>query len=141
MLMDRWRGEDQEPWAVGITFGCARDFFFDPTPKTDDDVASQGKLDFLNTAMHEMGHVLGFGSSNTYELLRSEDDSEFLGPIATGLYGGPVPLAPGGGHFQDDLLWDGDVVLMDPDSANGERTYPTALDLAVLEDIGYEIAQ
>jgi hypothetical protein len=38
-------------------------------------------------------------------------------------------------------LFDGQRVLMDPATGPGERDFPTRLDLALLEDIGYEILE
>lgn len=44
------------------------------------------------------------------------------------------------GHVQTRLLFEDQRVLMDPSRAPGERDAPTPLDLALLADIGYEIA-
>jgi hypothetical protein len=87
--------------------------------------------------MHEIGHALGFGSSAAFEAL--VQDGAFVGPRAMELFGGPVPLSEDEAHFAADTSIGGRVPTMELGSRVGERKLPTALDLAVLEDIGYEI--
>ncbi|MEO1009308.1 MAG: hypothetical protein AAFX79_12155 [Planctomycetota bacterium] len=54
--------------------------------------------------------------------------------------GRAVDLAPGDlSHWRDDLVDNGQRVLMAPTISNGERRLPTPLDLAALNDIGWEI--
>lgn len=137
-LSERWSGVDQEPWAVGIAFACNEDFFFDPTPDTSDDVPA-GSVDFITVAAHELGHALGIGPSQTFIALKSADETQFLGMSASDFYGGPVPLDPDAYHLSSDLMVDGEPVLMDISFARGRRTFPTELDFAVLEDLGYEV--
>lgn len=137
-LQTRWAGSDQEPWAVGIAFACNAPFFFDATPDTDDDVPA-GAVDFVTVASHELGHALGIGSSETYLALQSDDGSEFLGKEAMHVTAGPVPLDADGNHLSSSLRIDGAPVLMDVSTTVGRRTWPTRLEYAILEDIGYEI--
>ena len=95
-----------------------------------------GKQDFISTAVHEIGHVLGIGTAAIYNIQRDGDG--FAGPNARAVNdGAPVPLEPDG-HVQDGLR--GNTVLMDPTNRQGQRKTPTEIDLAMLADIGYEIA-
>ncbi len=138
-LSARVSGTDYEPWAGSISFNPTYDFFFDPTPETGDDVPFE-QYDFISNALHELGHVLGFMASHpAFE--SSLEGGFFVGPVAQDAYGGPVPLTEGLGHFPNGTtLDDGVEALMDEAQANGTRVLPTRLDLAVLADIGYEIA-
>jgi hypothetical protein len=131
-------GADFEPWAGSISFNPTSDFFYDPTPETADDIPPE-QYDFITNALHELGHVLGFGTGIVaFDAL--VDGTSFIGPAAQELYGGPVPLLEDSGHFADGILFDGLEPLMDPGQFNGVRVEPTALDLAAFEDLGYETA-
>lgn len=137
-LRERFIGSDHEPWAVAVTFNCNVPFYFDQSPETVDDLPGDAP-DFLSTALHEIGHALGLGISITFDNLRSGD--EFLGENAMDLFGGPVPMVPGSGHVVEGTLIDGGRVLMDLSRERGTRDLPSALDLAMLADIGYEVAE
>ncbi|WP_434051872.1 MAG: hypothetical protein RDA78_21780 [Roseibium sp.] len=95
-----------------------------------------GFADAYSTIVHEIGHILGIGASPTFDALIV--GTGFTGPNARGANGGvPVPLEPDGNHVREGFA--GDSVVMDPILALGTRTVPTAIDLALLVDIGYEI--
>jgi hypothetical protein len=138
-LAARRDGADFEPWAGSISFKASSNFFFDQTPATSDDIPAQSS-DFITTAAHELGHVLGF-SSGCAALQALTSGSTFIGPTAQAVYGGPVPLVSDLGHFQEGLKSDGTETLMDPGMATGTRIAPTHLDRAVFIDIGYDIAK
>jgi len=131
---DNFRGTgpvtDFEPWAGSVSFDPSADWNFDiagPAP---------GKPDFLSTAVHEIGHVLGFGTSAIFDQIGA---GGFDGPNALAVNGGaPIPLEPDLGHVVDGFA--GDSVLMDPVGTFGVRKTPTDIDKALLADIGYEIA-
>jgi hypothetical protein len=135
-LVVRRDGPDFEPWAGSITFKASSNFFFDPTPETSDDIPAEA-YDFTSNAAHELGHVLGFGTSMAFDALVS--GTTFTGPIAVMLYGEPVPLETDAGHFLNHVLFEGEETLMDPGQYNGVRLVPTRLDLAVMSDMGFEI--
>jgi hypothetical protein len=138
-LATRRDGSNFEPWAGSISFKASSNFFFDQTPATADDIPDQAS-DFITTAAHELGHVLGF-SSGCAALLALTSGSTFIGPTAQAVYGSPVPLVTDLGHFQEGLKSDGTETLMDPGMAAGTRIAPTRLDRAVFIDIGYDIAK
>jgi len=121
---------DFEPWAGTITFDPDIDWNFDiagPVP---------GKSDFISTATHEIGHILGVGTAPIFDQIGF--GAAFDGPNALAVNGGnPIPLTPDLGHVVDGFA--GGTVLMDPTSTVGARKTPTQVDLALLADIGFEI--
>jgi len=135
-LRERYEGSDFEPWTGWIAFNCDEAWFFDMTPETDTDIPGSDN-DFFSTAMHEIGHVLGFGTADAYFALVPDGDS-FMGVEAVRVYGGPVPLTPDNVHFQSSVRSDGLPTLMDPSRTVGTRTPPTSVDRAVMFDLGYE---
>lgn len=98
-----------------------------------------GQLDFFTTAQHEIAHLLGFiTGANAYSTKIS--GATFTGAHAAALFGGPVPLSPDLGHFQEGLTFDGSELLMDPTFTSGLRAIAGELEFAVLSDIGYDVS-
>lgn len=64
-LRTRYEGLEFQPWTGWISFDCGENWFFDPTPATVTDLPAN-RPDFLSTANHELGHVLGFGTAMAY---------------------------------------------------------------------------
>jgi len=136
IFSNRLQGSNFEPWVGGITFDPEANWFFDPTPDTDDDIPS-GQSDFITTALHEIGHILGFGIADISQEIGA--GAAFDGFNALAVNGGdPIPLESDLAHVQDGFL--NNTVLMDPTSTTGTRKLPTQVDLALLADIGYEIS-
>jgi hypothetical protein len=104
------------------------------------DAAIGDANDFYAVALHEMTHVLGFGTSDSWNSRVS--GSAFTGPAATGEYdgSGSPPLSPDHSHWQSGTSDGGKETAMDPDLTTGERKLLTALDLAAMDDVGYDIA-
>jgi len=121
---------DFEPFAGSITFNPQANWSFDL------DAPIPGRNDFLSTAVHEIGHVLGISTATIFDVQRVAGG--FGGVNARAVNGGdPVPLTLDG-HVADGFR--GDTVLMDPTNRTGTRKAPTDIDLALLADIGFEIA-
>lgn len=137
-LAERYDGADFEPWTGWITFDVSERWFTDETLAGDGDLPAD-HTDLYTNALHEMGHVLGVGTAPAFRALT--DGGAFTGASATAVYGGPVPLAADDVHFTNDVVVDGERVLMDLSDPLGERFVPTRLDLAVLEDLGYELVE
>ncbi len=142
---NRIHGSNFEPWMGAISFnnnpaftdGTAAPWFFDPTPETGNDIPT-GYTDFLSTALHEIAHVLGFGSAPIFQ--QRVVNGGFTGPNAIAANGGaPVPLDASLGHIQDGFLVDGQPTLMGGTTTYQRQTI-TRLDAAILADIGYQIA-
>ncbi|NET49087.1 MAG: hypothetical protein F6K09_10260, partial [Merismopedia sp. SIO2A8] len=92
----------------------------------------------LDTALHEIGHVLGFGTAPAFERLVS--NNAFGGTTARAVNNNsPIPLvSAANGHVADNFaLADGLIPLLI--QAEGASGLPTAADLAILVDIGYTI--
>jgi hypothetical protein len=134
-LQLRYEGADFQPWTGWISFDCDEAWYFD------DDVSTAGDLpgsdrDFWTVAMHELEHVLGFGTAIAHFDLVS--GGSFTGPAAVAEHGGPVPMTGTGTHFADGVTSDGVAPLMDQSRPNGVRFAPTSLDVAALADLGYQ---
>ncbi|HET6248559.1 MAG TPA: pre-peptidase C-terminal domain-containing protein [Tepidisphaeraceae bacterium] len=124
------------PWGGSISFS--------DTANWNISTALPGKTqdDFLSVATHEISHVLGFGTSNSWANFISGNN--FIGPHAEALNGHkPVPLAPGLQHWANDFESTVNGVTqyceMDPYLITGTRRAFTALDYAGLEDVGWTL--
>jgi len=134
LLRSRYEGMDFQPWTGWISFDCGEDWFFDPTPATVTDLPAN-RPDFLSTANHELGHVLGFGTAMAY--FAHVSNTTFVGTKTVATYGGPVPLIASNTHFASGLSSGGREPLLDPSRPGGVRSTATPIDVAVLEDLGY----
>jgi hypothetical protein len=135
-LSQRYTGNPYQPWVATIAVDKEESFFFDSTMDTADDIPLTQE-DFYSTVLHEMGHVLGIGQCSAYLALVSNDT--FTGAKAVGVYGAPIPLASDGRHVSKTVIVDGRRVVMDESDAPGQRSLITRLDLAMIEDLGYQI--
>lgn len=136
-LERRWYGQDYEPWTSSIAFGCDAPFFWDESLDSVDDIPND-QQDFSSTALHELGHVLGVGTSDAYRAHITSDGDEFLGPRTVEVFGGPLPLEPDA-HVASRISFENTRVLMDDTLSARTRVLPSRLDMALLEDIGYRV--
>lgn len=105
-----------------------------------------GKSDLYSVALHEMMHALGFGASDTWSSLVS--GTTWLGTHAAALNGGSGAnlLDADGAHLRGGLmstnLYTGlaQEAALDPQLTTGTRKQLTAMDAAILEDLGYVVA-
>jgi hypothetical protein len=122
------------------TWGGAIAFDDSQTPwffGTDASQMAPSQTDFLTVAEHEIGHVLGIGTSTQWQNLVS--NGQFIGPAAEAAYGAPVPVdEPGQGHWAEGTMSDGHPATMDPVLLDGTRDVFTTLDDAALKDIGWD---
>jgi hypothetical protein len=132
------RGQSPQPadfaaWGGALSFDIANDWYFDLDPNV-----PSSKTDFISVARHELFHVLGFGTSDTFQSKVS--GSSFAGANAVAVFGGPVPVDnPGNaGHWEDGTLDKGQPTVMDP-VLNPGRAEITDLDYAGLKDIGWQV--
>jgi hypothetical protein len=138
---------DFAPWGGLISFdttapgGSARNWHFDVNlspPFT--------YTDFYTTALHELGHVLGIGSADSWNTYVPTSGQVFNGPASVALYGSSVPLAPGLAHWKEGtqsqlpLTGAAAETALDPSQTNGQRKHFTRLDFAALDDIGWDLA-
>lgn len=141
----RYSGSNFEPWAGSISFNSTPTFadstpsswFFDATLSTSNDIP-RNAIDFFSTALHELGHILGVGTAPIFREIGAGALAD--GPNAKAANGGAaIPLSPDLAHVADGFLSDGRAVLFGEDYP-GDRQGVTRADLALLADIGYQIA-
>ncbi len=126
---------DFGPWGGSISFNSTTNWNFDvqagPGP---------GQSDFLSVAIHELAHVLGFGVSDSWDTRRS--GGLFVGPVATTVYGGSVPLSADRSHWASGTIGyiyrTAQEAAMDPELLTGTRKRFTILDYAGLIDVGWD---
>lgn len=105
---------------------------------------SSGEDDLYSVILHELGHVLGIGTADSWDNLLA------AGPVFTGSdsvaeYGGNVPVDGGLGHWADGTSSDvysggaAQETAMDPVITVGTRKLFTDLDVAALSDVGWEV--
>jgi len=119
------------PWGGSVTFDSTERWHFGITTAGLDGY----ELDFYSVAIHELGHILGFGTAPQWSALSA--NGLFYGPNAMAVYGGAVPLSPDGAHWADGLTSAGSSVSLDPVLSYGTRVNWGAIDAAALRDIGW----
>jgi hypothetical protein len=124
---------DFGPWGGAISFDTGASWHFGLTTAGLD----AGEADFLSVALHELGHLLGFGTVPSWNNLVS--GGSFTGAGAVAVFGGNVPLDGGAAHWADGTPSGGQPTLMDPSLVLGTRALLTELDYAGLEDIGWQV--
>ncbi|WP_432798307.1 PEP-CTERM sorting domain-containing protein [Poriferisphaera sp. WC338] len=134
---------DYGVWGGAITFNKNVDWHFDLN--TD---PAENQQDFLTTAMHEIGHILGFGEAASWGQ-HIQGDAEngytFHGQNSLDLIGHPIALDRYGSHWAEGTysVIDGNLqeTAMDPSTPRGQRQWMTDLDYAGFADIGWEIPE
>lgn len=132
---------DFGPWGGSISFDLNATWYFDPDPDTLENFAGQD--DFYSTALHELGHVLGIGTADSWNARISNGD--FTGPASETTFGGPVPLDGGLGHWADGTMSTvfgtatPQEAAMAPYLTIGTRKLVTTLDAAGLQDVGWSV--
>lgn len=127
---------DYAPWGGHIAFDIDADWHFG----VGSDNLPANSYDFYTVAVHEMLHLMGFADSVT-AFNRHVSENRFGGPNATAAHdiNGPPKLAPNHAHWADTVRDDGRIPIMGPTVANGQRGTITELDLAAMQDIGWEL--
>jgi hypothetical protein len=150
----QYRGQSGAQLASPTDFGpWGGSIAFDNTPSTkwnfNLDAPVSARNDFFTVALHEMAHVIGFGTSRSWGTFRS--GNTFTGPKSRAANGGVnVPLynleSPSS-HWQVGVLSTvGGIgslqeAAMSPSIVVGTRKRFTLLDFAGLDDIGWDIAR
>jgi len=112
-----------------------------------------GKSDFYSVALHEILHTLGYGSSESWEsMINPSDPDEWLGPALAAELGGSGQDAVDiegddpGAHLAEGLTGvvfgtsTSQEAVMDPTLNGNDRKLLTNLDMAVLDDINWDVA-
>lgn len=126
---------DFAPWGGAMSFNSTASWHFGLTPVG----LENGEADFYSVALHELAHVLGFGTSDSFDRYVN---GSFFGPAAMAVHGGAVPM-------HDEAHWrDGTASLvngvsqetaMDPTIRFGTPKNFTDLDYAAMRDVGWEV--
>jgi len=102
-----------------------------------------GKNDLYSVALHEFLHVLGIGSSHSWDALTN--GTSWSGSEVSAITGSNANLIDADdSHIARNVfstrISDGSAqeVVMDPNLTQGQRKSLTVLDLAFLRDLGYE---
>jgi hypothetical protein len=127
---------DFGPWGGAISFNSTSNWYFDLDTKTDEPFSNQ--YDFYSVAVHELAHVLGFGTSPSFVNLSS--GGVFNGTAVHDLLGFNPPLSADGGHWMQGLTYLGQEVAMDPSILAGQRKHFTELDYAAMKDVGWQVS-
>jgi hemolysin type calcium-binding protein len=123
---------------IDLTTSSIRSMLF----KTDDYAAVLANgIDALSVFLHEIGHGLGMvyfsddpnpSGAAVYDTF--VQNGTFIGTNADAVYGGPVPLDPSSlAHLSESQLGSD---LMSPVMSRGVNAHISALDLAILQDLG-----
>lgn len=128
--------DDFATWGGAISFDTLTNWHFGLTTAGLD----FNEYDFYSVAVHELAHVLGFGTSASFDRLASDT---FTGGNAMSVYGGAVPLLSDESHWDEGTqgLFEGVLqeAAMDPSIFNNTRKDFTDLDFAAMQDIGWEV--
>lgn len=129
--------ENFTPTTGQIVFDSDTNWYLDNDVTT---VEAFSGYDFYSVVVHELGHVLGVGTSDAW--FADISGSNFVGANAVATYGGPVPLADSG-HVDTSILSSFMGALQEPSLtpsiASGQRKYLTDLDWALLADVGWQV--
>jgi hypothetical protein len=132
---------DFSTWGGALAFDSNTAWYFDTDTTTTESFSG---FDFYSVALHELGHVLGIGTANSWS--RWLQGGSFAGLESKLVNGGnDVLLSGDGAHWQagqmSTINGQGSVeAAMTPTIAAGVRKNFTDLDLAALKDIGWEVA-
>ncbi|NTV86698.1 MAG: PEP-CTERM sorting domain-containing protein [Burkholderiaceae bacterium] len=123
---------DFASWGGAISFNTASTWHFGTTTSG----LGGGAADFYSVAVHELAHVLGFGTADSFY-------ARLIGSNFVGTDAGIVALHGDQGHWAEGTpsLVNGvaQEAAMDPTIFLGDRKYFTDLDYAAMQDIGWQV--
>jgi hypothetical protein len=128
---------DFGPWGGAVSFDSGTRWSFSGTGGT----PGAGQVDFLSVALHELSHVLGYGTAPSWFSNVNGTNLAFTGAHAEAVSGGPAPIDPTEAHWAQSALSGGTTPVMTPAIVPGVRRPYTPLDWAGLADIGWTVDQ
>lgn len=130
---------DFAPWGGQISFDTTTTWYVDDDVSTFEPFSG---FDFYSVAVHELTHVLGIGTSDSWDARVTA--TGFAGTASVAAYGGIVPLTGDAAHwaagttsFVDGLSQQAALTAA---IAGGTRKHMTELDWAALSDVGWQVA-
>ncbi len=129
---------DFAPWGGSIAFNSTfGSWYFDSNLNTANDING---YDFYSVAVHEIAHVLGIGTADSWNQKKSVSGTTLIGPNS-----GTVALSSDGAHWQDGthstINGQGSFeAAMDPTLSNNTRKNLTDLDWNGLRDVGWVVS-
>ena len=136
-----------EPKMGASSVNTDANFYYDTDLTTHADATSSGKTDFYSVMVHEIGHIMGFTSSNAFANYSSGGSAgvgSWTGANAKAEYNNQnVPLN-GNPHWASSLNQANVNCAchpsMQPSISSNVRTSFSDLDFALLKDVGYTIS-
>ncbi len=131
---------DFAPWGGSLAMDSDTNWDYSLDGSTLDPTESH----FYSVLIHEIGHILGYGTAASWTD-QINGSNEFTGSASVASFGGDIPLQTGGGHWLNgttSTVYGGSTsqeAAMDPSITIGTRKEFTDLDVAGLQDIGWEI--
>ncbi len=126
---------DFGPWGGSIGFDSVTSWYFDPDTSTVESFA--GLYDFYSVAVHELGHVLGIGTADSWQ-------NRITGVTFNGTAAGTQTVTGDGGHWATGTVStvgvNAQAAAMTPSIGTNSRKYFTTLDYAGLTDIGWQVS-
>ncbi|HNU11091.1 MAG TPA: hypothetical protein PKJ45_06970 [Rubrivivax sp.] len=124
---------DFGPWGGFISFSSTATWHFG----LDTNGLDSSKNDFYSVAVHELAHVLGFGTADSFE--NRVIGGSFVGPTV-----GSAALSGDGAHWAPGTMSivngaGSQVANMVPALLQGTRAEFTDLDYAAMRDIGWQV--
>ena len=135
-----------QPLAGSSQVNTNNSFYFDTDLTTHTDATSSGKTDFYSVMVHEIGHIMGFTSSNAFANYSSGGSAgvgSWTGANAKAQYNNQnVPLNgnPHWGTLNQVNVNCACHPSMLPTISSNVRTSFSDLDFALLKDVGYSIS-
>jgi hypothetical protein len=123
---------DFGPWGGSLSFNNTASYYFG----TDAPPSTTSAFDFYSVAVHELGHLLGFGTADSY--YHYVANGVFTGPAVNTLIHSNPPVT-GDGHWASGTTYLGQEAAMTPAIAAGQRKPFTELDFAAMKDIGWQV--
>jgi len=129
---------DFGPWGGALSFNSSYgSWYFDTDTSTTETFSG---ADVYSVAIHEIAHILGFGTADSWDFHVSANTHDF-----NGVYTGTQDLYVDNAHWAEGLTrtinGSGSFeTAMDPTITLGTRKTMTDLDWKALQDIGWQIA-
>jgi hypothetical protein len=127
------RGQAFSVWGGSLTFDIDQNWYFDADPSG----LRRHHTDFYTVTTHELGHLLGLGTSPAFN--RWIGGGVFTGPNATAVFGSHPPVAADGAHWAPGVESGGQPASLQPYLVTNIRYGLSPLDYAALADIGWQV--